>query len=213
MCPHSPLDGKTPDEAYFNHPISKAAAALPSWKTAQEALGTRLDQQAQFCFAERQFNSMKNLTYSLFIMLILIGCGFSPAYQKGSDTQKFLEQIYFSEPKGEADFLFLNAIEAKIQNRKNSKYLVNYSIAVSDSTISATRGTLYGKVNFTVKSVSDNIPIFDGSVSNFAGYTFLSRSSALIADIDSRNAALARLMNLLADSMRTRLIILGDSIE
>ncbi len=152
---------------------------------------------------------MKNFRCLLVIVFIpiSIGCGFSPAYQKESDAKKFLEQIYFSEPTGELEFLFLSAIEGKIQNQGSSKYLVSYTVIVSGYAISSTRVNINGRVNFTVTDVSSNTIVFDGSVSNFVGY-FPTESNSFIA----RDDAFKRLMNILADSVRIRLILLGNNI-
>lgn len=47
--PHSALDGKTPDQAYFNQPKPEAVAAQPRRKTTQKTPGTCSDQSNHLC--------------------------------------------------------------------------------------------------------------------------------------------------------------------
>jgi LPS-assembly lipoprotein len=162
---------------------------------------------------ERLFDIMNNPAslVAVFFLPIVMGCGFSPAYQTGTNTESFLNGFVFSDPSEEADFLFLKAIEAKIQGKGDENYSVSYAVTLSEQSTFGERVNLSGTVNFTVKDLSSGEIIYNGSASNFVSHTSLSGLSNTISNTRSRDAALERLMNLLADSVRAKLIIVAQT--
>lgn len=149
--------------------------------------------------------------FAIMLLSAVMGCGFSPAYQTGTETEEFLSGFAFSDPTGEADFLFLRAIEGKIHNSGNKRHLVSYSISISEQSAFGERINLSGTVSFTVTEATSGTVIYNGSASNFVSHTSLSGLSNTIANTRSRDAALERLMNLLADSVRAKLLILSQN--
>lgn len=149
--------------------------------------------------------------FAVMLLPIIMGCGFSPAYQPGTRTESFLNGFAFADPTDEAGFLFLKAIEAKIQGKGDKNYAVSYAVALSEQSTFGERVNLTGTVNFTVKDLSNGTVIYNGSASNFVSHTSLSGLSNTILNTRSRDAALERLMNLLADSVRAKLIILAQT--
>ena len=162
---------------------------------------------------ERLFEIMKTPASLLAVLFLpmAMGCGFSPAYQPGTNTEAFLNGFVFSDPTDEAGFLFLKAIEGKIQSNGDKNYSVSYAVALTEQSTFGERLNLSGTVNFTVTDLSSGTIIYNGSASNFVSHTSLSGLSNTILNTRSKDAALERLMTLLADSVRAKLIIAAQT--
>ena len=144
----------------------------------------------------------------LFLIIIfsgsLIGCGFSPANKIGSSSQLFLEEIEFAEPKSDLDFVFLSAVERKMQNRNDFNYLVSYTVNVSENTETENIINLTGTVKFTVVKKIDMGVIFTGQTTSFFNYSDDNNYN--------RRSAISHLMEILADSVRLRLVSFATGI-
>lgn len=150
---------------------------------------------------------MNKINFFLIIIFLgsLIGCGFSPANKIGSSSQLFLEEIKFAEPKSDLDFVFLSAIERKMQNRNDFNYLVSYTVSVSENTETENIVKLTGTVKFTVVKNIDMSVIFTGQATSFLSYS--NRSTY------NKRSSISHLMEILADSVRLRLISFATGID
>lgn len=140
--------------------------------------------------------------------LVLAGCGFTPAYAPGGAGGKLRGQVRARDPRSDADFDFVTALETRL-GRAGARYALEYDIDITrrDSArvagLGETRVSLIGTLRYRLAQADSGAEITAGSLRNFTNY---STTATQLATLRAREDAQARLMRILADQLATRLI-------
>ena len=131
-------------------------------------------------------------------LIFLQTCGFSPVYKNEGSLGEFIGGISFADPRNNIEFSFLRNIEAKLPQKNTPTMKMSYSISVAESGLVTDRNFLTGKVIFSLVNISNNSVILIGSEQSSASFQTSSRFSDVIAATTSREDALERLSEMLA---------------
>ncbi len=138
----------------------------------------------------------------------LAGCGFAPAYAPGGGGAALMGQIGVTAPDSRAGFLLTREIETRLGRPSAPRYelrpaisLVSEAIAIDRSNVAA-RFNLIGTVQYALTDLETGEVVDRGKVTNFTGYSSFGTPVATQA---AQRDAEARLMQMLADQMLTRL--------
>ncbi len=138
----------------------------------------------------------------------LAGCGFAPVYGPGGGGDALMGQVRVTAPQGRAGFLLTSEIEARLGRPETPRYelrpviaLRSEAIAIDRSNVAA-RANLIGTVHYTLTDLKSGEKVDNGKVTNFTGYSTF--DTPIVTRAAARDAE-ARLMQMLADQMLTRL--------
>ena len=141
-------------------------------------------------------------------LAMLAGCGFSPVYGPGGGGDALMGQVRVAAPDSRAGFLLTREIETRLGRPEAPRYelrpvisLRAEAIAIDRSNVAA-RFNLIGAVRYTLVDLETEAVADSGEVTNFTGYsTFGTPVASQAAERDAE----ARLMQMLAEQMLTRL--------
>lgn len=141
-------------------------------------------------------------------LAMLAGCGFAPVYGPGGGGDALMGQVRVAAPDSRAGFLLTREIETRLGRPEAPRYelrpvisLRAEAIAIDRSNVAA-RFNLIGAVRYTLVDLDTGDVADSGEVTNFTGYsTFGTPVASQAAERDAE----ARLMQMLADQMLTRL--------
>jgi len=139
---------------------------------------------------------------------MLAGCGFAPVYGPGGGGDALMGQVRVAAPDSRAGFLLTREIETRLGRPEAPRYelrpvisLRAEAIAIDRSNVAA-RFNLIGAVRYTLVDLETEAVADSGEVTNFTGYsTFGTPVASQAAERDAE----ARLMQMLAEQMLTRL--------
>lgn len=145
---------------------------------------------------------------SLLAALPLAGCGFTPAYAPDGAGAKLRGRVAVQAPATRNDFALTSRLETRLGAATAPAYDLGYSVTVyvisggvtPESAI--TRYTLKGSVAYTLTDRATQARVAGGTVQNFTSW---SATGSTVAGIAAEEAAAARLMQILADDIVTRL--------
>lgn len=146
---------------------------------------------------------------TLLAALPLAGCGFTPAYAPGAAGDRLRGRIAVQAPATRNDFALVSRLEIRLGKPESPAYDLGYSVTVNlvsggiSPANETTRYTLKGAATFTLTDRSTGTRIAGGVVRNFTSW---SATGSTVAGIAADEAASARLMQILADDIVTRLI-------
>ncbi|WP_104018716.1 LPS assembly lipoprotein LptE [Roseovarius nitratireducens] len=138
----------------------------------------------------------------------LAGCGFAPVYGPGGGGDALMGRVRVTDPHGRAGFLLTREIEARLGRPETPRYELRPAIALRSEAIAidrsnvAARANLIGTVNYTLTDLETGEKVDSGKVTNFTGYSTF--DTPIVTRAAARDAE-ARLMQMLADQMLTRL--------
>lgn len=146
---------------------------------------------------------------SLLVVLPLAGCGFTPAYAPGGAGERLRGRVAVQAPSTRNDFALTSRLESRLGAADAPAYDLGYSVTVysisggitPDNEI--TRYQLKGSVAYTLTDRATQARVAGGMVRNFTSW---SATGSTVAGIAAEEAAAARLMQILADDIVTRLI-------
>ena len=142
-------------------------------------------------------------------LLALPACGFAPAYTPGGAGQALRGQVRAADPATSQDFDFVAALEQRLGRPSTPRYDLAYSIATTErsaaqvSGFGATRNSVFGTLGYTLTERATGAVVSQGSLRNFTNY---STTDTQLAIRRSQQDAVARLMQILADQLATRLL-------
>jgi LPS-assembly lipoprotein len=139
----------------------------------------------------------------------LAGCGFAPVYAPGGGGDALGGKIRVTAPDSRAGFLLTREIETRLGRPASPRFelrpvitLRTQDIAIDRSNVAA-RANLIGRIRYTLTDLETEEVMDSDEVSNFTGYsTFGTPVATQAAERDAE----ARLMQMLADQMLTRLV-------
>lgn len=138
----------------------------------------------------------------------LTGCGFTPVYGTGPDRAR-LGDVVLPAPDTRDEFLLNAALEQRMGRATDPRYALALGVTTS-ATASAittsqeiTRFNVTGTVTYRLTGISDGARVTDGTVQAFTSYSV---PDTTVGTQASREDAYARLMQILADQIATRLL-------
>lgn len=146
---------------------------------------------------------------TLLVALPLAGCGFTPVYAPSGAGSKLRGRVAVEDPRSRNDFALVSRLESRLGQPEAPAYDLGFSLSVGRASggISPsgeiTRYTLSGNVQYTLTERATKTRVAGGSIRNFTSW---SATGSTVAGISAEEAANARLMQILADDIVTRLM-------
>ncbi len=146
---------------------------------------------------------------SLLAALLIAGCGFTPAYAPEGAGTKLRGHVAVQVPATRNDFALASRLETRLGAADAPAYDLGYSVTVYSISggitpdNETTRYQLKGSVAYTLTDRATQARVAGGTVRNFTSW---SATGSTVAGIAAEEAAAARLMQILADDIVTRLI-------
>jgi LPS-assembly lipoprotein len=146
---------------------------------------------------------------ALLCALPLAACGFTPVYAPGGTGGTVRGRIAFAEPDDALAFSLVARLEDRIGRADGAAYLLDYSIATTDSALALSdtddinRITITGSIAYTVTEIGTGVQVQAGEVSTFTAFA---SSGSPVATTAARRDAEQRLMIALADQIVSRLL-------
>jgi LPS-assembly lipoprotein len=141
-------------------------------------------------------------------LALLAGCGFAPVYGPGGGGEALMGQVRVAAPDSRAGFLLTQEVETRLGRAQAPRYELHpvielrpEAIAIDRSNVAA-RFNLIGTLAYTLTDLDTGAVADRGEVTNFTGYSSFGTPVATQA---AQRDAEARLMQMLADQMLTRL--------
>ncbi len=147
---------------------------------------------------------------TLLAALPLAGCGFTPAYAPGGAGAKLRGHVVVATPQTRNDFDLAGHLQSRLGPVQSPDYDLAYDVALDrvsggiSPSNEITRYTLKGKVTFTLTERATKSRVAGGTLRNFTSW---SATGSTVAGIAAEEAAAARLMQILADDILTRLMV------
>lgn len=141
-------------------------------------------------------------------LLLLAGCGFTPAYGVKSPARALRAQVLVDPPGTEDEFTFVSALEAQLGQATTPVYHLAWKLDLAREGVgitiegATTRYTLSGTATYTL--TRDGTRVAGGSVQNFTAY---SATGSTVAGLTAESDAHRRLMQILADMVVRRLVM------
>ena len=142
-------------------------------------------------------------------LLALAGCGFTPVYGPGSAASTLRDQVQITAPATVEGYAMLQALRDRLGNTTTPALALTVTLAITEVAAatttegSTTRYTLPGTASYTLTRL-DGTPLVAGAVDGFTSY---SATGTTVATSTARADARARLAQLLADQIVTRLSV------
>lgn len=140
--------------------------------------------------------------------LALGACGFTPVYGPGGGGT-LRGAILLAEPSDTDSFAFVEAFEERLGLPASPRFAMEYTLTTTQSgqaitgSNDITRFTVQGSADYVVTPMGGEVPVASGTVQTFTSY---SASGSTIATLTAERDAQARLMQLLAEQIATRLL-------
>ena len=141
-------------------------------------------------------------------------CGFTPLYGPGGGGEALMGQVRVAAPDSRAGFLLTGEVETRLGRPDAPRYELRPAIDLRSEVISIDRSNVAGRVNllgtvrYALTDLDSGEVVDRGEVRNFTGYSSFGTPVATQA---ARRDAEARLMQMLADQMLTRLAVAAGS--
>lgn len=142
-------------------------------------------------------------------LLALAGCGFTPVYAPGSTASTLRDRVQITAPATTEGYVMLQALRDRLGDATTPAYDLTVTISITEVAAattpagSTTRYTLPGTASYTLTQM-DGIPLVNGEVDSFTSY---SATGSTVATSAAQADARARLAQLLADQIVTRLSV------
>jgi LPS-assembly lipoprotein len=142
-------------------------------------------------------------------LAVLAGCGFAPAYGPQGNGATLLGQVEVAAPDTRAAYLLTQELEGRLGRSNAPRYalvpvvtLRRQGVSIDRSNVTL-RFNLLGRVDYTLRDLTGDTIVTQGTVENFTGY---STFGTPVANQAAERDAEARLMTMLADQLLTRLV-------
>jgi len=145
---------------------------------------------------------------SVIALILLAGCGFTPAYGPAGGASALTGRIRAADPTDKNAYDLVARLEDRLGRPEAARYDLSYVITTTaigvgvtpDGTI--TRYNLTGAVDWTLTDQAGTI-VRGGRVDSFTSW---SATGSTVAGLTAEQDAARRLMHLLADQIVTRLL-------
>lgn len=158
--------------------------------------------------------------YFLTGLLVLAGCGYTPAFAPSGDAGELLVQVEMDAPDDGNEFELVQQLEQRLGRAETPLYRLSYKIDTVQEGVGVTPGqeivryNIFGKVSFTLTDIGTGTILTSGSTDTFTSYSVGSvdvtavppSTNATISTLAAERDATTRLMVALADQIVTRLI-------
>jgi LPS-assembly lipoprotein len=140
--------------------------------------------------------------------LALAACGFTPVYGPGGTGAALRGRVRVDEPQDRAGYVLVRELETRLGRAATPDYALGLTITVGEDGLAIDRAgntaryNLVGAVDYTLTDLAAGRVASSGRVENFTGY---SATGTTIATLAAEQAALDRLMVILAEQVVTRL--------
>ena len=142
-------------------------------------------------------------------LLALASCGFSPVYAPGSTASALRDKVQITAPETVEGYRLLQALRDRLGDSTTPDYALAVTLEISEVAAattaqgSTTRYTLPGRATFILTTLAGAL-LAQGLVDTFTSYSATGTTVATsTAQIDAR----ARMAQLLADQIATRLSV------
>ncbi len=145
---------------------------------------------------------------TLLAALPLAGCGFTPVYAPGAAGEKLRGRVAVQAPATRDEFALVSRLESRLGQAPSPAYDLGYTLALGrisggiSPANETTRYTLRGTLTYSLTDRATATRIAGGTLRNFTSW---SATGSTVAAISADEAASARLMQILADDLVTRL--------
>ncbi len=143
--------------------------------------------------------------------LLLSACNFTPVYGPQGAGAKIENRIFITAPNTKDAYQVTRRLETRLGHADPAPMTLTFSVSNSSASLgttatgSTTRLQRTGTLNYTLTNTQSGARIDKGRVSNFTGYSATGNTAATLA---AERAAIERLMNVLADQLIDRLLLL-----
>lgn len=158
-------------------------------------------------------NTQGNNVNKLWVLIIslavavLTACGFSPVYKEGSQVGKALHEIRLADPTSEIGFKFLPQMQRKFPQATDATMNMNYSISLAERELGDRNIVINAHMSYNLTDLKSGLLITSGQVSSNTSFT---SSTSIVGDIineSSRDQALNRLAEMLAQAAYHEIIM------
>ena len=142
-------------------------------------------------------------------LLALAGCGFTPVYAPGSTASALRGQVQITAPETVEGYRLLQALRDRLGDSASPAYDLRVTLNISELAAATTaqgnttRYTLPGTATYSLTTLA-GAPLAQGSVDIFTSY---SATGTTVATSAAQTDARARLAEILADQIVTRLSV------
>ena len=146
--------------------------------------------------------------------LLVSACNFTPVYGPEGAGSQTENRILIKAPTTKDAYFVTRRLETRLGRADLAPMTLSFSVSNSSAglgttaTGSTTRVQRVGSLSYTLKNSATGKNIAKGSVSNFTGYSATGNTAATLA---AERAAIERLMNILADQLVDRLLLLDPA--
>lgn len=146
--------------------------------------------------------------------LLVSACNFTPIYGPEGAGSQIENRILIKAPTTKDAYFVTRRLETRLGRADPAPMTLSFSVSNSSAglgttaTGSTTRVQRVGSLSYTLKNSATGKNIAKGSVSNFTGYSATGNTAATLA---AERAAIERLMNILADQLVDRLLLLDPA--
>ena len=146
--------------------------------------------------------------------LLVSACNFTPVYGPEGAGSQTENRILIKAPTTKDAYFVTRRLETRLGRADPAPMTLSFSVSNSSAglgttaTGSTTRVQRVGSLSYTLKNSATGKNIAKGSVSNFTGYSATGNTAATLA---AERAAIERLMNILADQLVDRLLLLDPA--
>lgn len=152
--------------------------------------------------------SDRRAALGLIAALPLAACGFTPVLAPGSAGRALQGAVLADAPASRLDYVLVARLEDRLGRAEAPRWALGYTIATraTGSVVSAadvaTRVTVTGRLDWSLRPLGGGDPVAAGTLENFASY---SATGTTVATLAARRDAEDRLMTILADQLVARL--------
>lgn len=140
--------------------------------------------------------------------LALMACGFEPVYSPGGSGAALHNNVLIDRPTTQDSYLLVRELEERLGRGSNPTYALSLAIATAEAVLAIDREgdtgrfNRVGTVDFSLRDVTTGQVVSSGRVESFVGY---SGTGTTVETLAGQRDAQARLMNIMADKIMTRL--------
>ena len=142
-------------------------------------------------------------------LLAVAGCGFTPVYAPDSTASTLRDAVQITAPETVEGYAMLQALRDRLGNAATPAYALTVTLDITEVAAATTtegnttRYTLPGEATYVLNNVA-GITLTQGTVASFTSY---SATGTTVATSTAQADARARLAQLLADQIVTRLSV------
>ena len=150
---------------------------------------------------------------SFLALILLAGCGFTPAYGPGGGARGLQASIRADDPTDKNSFDLVQRLEDRLGRSDAPRFALAYTITTKAVGVGVTpenvttRFNLTGQVDWTLTEIATQTRVTGGRVDSFTSW---SATGSTVAGLAAEEDAALRLMRILADQIVMRLTATAD---